>query len=78
MITPDNLTLLSNMPAAMLTMGIRENYPEDQFTAAKFKGLNSDGHFCYECTYKNSDGELETCQVYVRYDHTKDKVSIDY
>jgi hypothetical protein len=42
MITADKLKLLTNMPAAMLTMGIQQaGYKKDSFTSAKFVGMRS-------------------------------------
>lgn len=79
MITADKLTLLINMPSAMLTMGIKQaghkNGP--QFTNAKFLGLTNAGEFCYQCTYISDEAE-RLAKVFVKYDLADDKITIDY
>lgn len=78
MITADKLALLSNMPAAMLTAGIRQaGYKKDKFQTAKFLGLSNGNQFVYSATYVE-DGDVQTCKVFVSYDPTQDKVSVDY
>lgn len=78
MITADKLALLSNMPAAMLTMGIQSaGYKKDSFNTAKFLGLSNSNQFVYSATYVE-DGEIQTTKVFVSYDPTADKVSMDY
>lgn len=78
MITADKLALLTNMPAAMLTMGIQQaGYKKDSFTGAKFLGITNGGQFCYFCTYP-VEGGTDSTKVYVSYDPTKDRVSVDY
>lgn len=78
MITADKLALLTNMPAAMLTMGIREaGYKKDQFVRAKFLGLSNGNEFVYNTEYIE-DGEVCNTKVFVRYDPTADRVSVDY
>jgi len=79
MITADKLCLLTNMPPAMLTEGIRQaGYKKDQFLRAVFRGITNSGQFCYSCEYKDEDGEIQPCQVFVTYDSAADKVSVDY
>ena len=78
MITADKLALLTNMPAAMLTMGIQSaGYKKDKFNTAKFVGITNGGEFCYRTTFIE-DGEEATVNVFVKYDPTADKVSVDY
>ena len=78
MITADKLALLTNMPAAMLSMGIQQaGYKGDSFTGAKFLGLTNGNQFCYMCTYK-VEGGIDSCKVFVTYNPTKDQVSVDY
>ena len=79
MITADKLKLLTNMPASMLTTGIRSaGYKKDQFLRAVFRGITNGGQFCYSCEYKDEIGEIQPCQVFVSYDPTADRVSVDY
>ena len=80
MITADKLALLTNMPAAMLTMGIQQaGYKQDKFTKAKFLGITNGGDFCYSATFVDQieGGECNT-KVFVRYNSTVDTVSVDY
>ena len=78
MITADKLTLLTNMPAAMLTMGIQQaGYKKDSFTSAKFLGITNGGEFCYMTVFP-VEGGTDSCKVFVKYDPTADKVSVDY
>lgn len=78
MIKADKLALLTNMPAAMLTMGIQQaGYKKDRFTKARFLGLTNGNQFCYTATYIE-DNEEQECKVFVNYDPTEDRVSVDY
>jgi hypothetical protein len=78
MITADKLALLTNMPAVMLTTGIQAaGYKKDKFTKAKFLGMTNGNQFCYRATYIE-DNEEQECKVFVNYDPTADKVSVDY
>lgn len=78
MITADKLRLLTNMPAVMLTEGIRQaGYKKDSFKGARFLGITNANEFCYEVDYDDF-GELTRCKVFVRYDPTADQVSMDY
>ena len=78
MITADKLKLLTNMPAVMLTTAIQAaGYKKDRFTKAKFLGMTNAGLFCYTATYIEDNAEQE-CKVFVKYDPTADRVSVDY
>jgi hypothetical protein len=78
MITADKLTLLTAMPVAMLTMGIQQaGYKKDKFTRAKFLGMTNANLFCYSAVYIEDNAEQE-CKVFVKYDPTADRVSVDY
>jgi len=78
MITADKLTLLTNMPAAMLTEGIRQSgYKKDSFTSAKFIGITNAGEFAYTAVF-HVEGGTDSCKVFVTYDSTKDSVLVDY
>ncbi len=78
MITADKLKLLSNMPAAMLTMGIQQaGYKKDKFQTAKFLGLSNGKQFVYNVTYIEDD-EIHSTKVFVDYDPTVDRVLVDY
>ena len=78
MITADKLTLLTNLPAVMLTTAIQQaGYKKDRFTKAKFLGLSNGNQFVYSVTYIE-DNEEQVCKVFVNYDPTADRVSVDY
>jgi hypothetical protein len=78
MITADKLTLLTNMPAAMLTMAAKEaGYKGPEFTGAKFVGITNGGQFCYTVVYQVKGG-TDSTKVFLSYDHTEDKVFADY
>lgn len=78
MITADKLRLLTNMPPVMLTEGIRQaGYGKDKFETAQFLGLSNGNQFVYKVEYIE-DNEFQETKVYVTYDPTADKVSLDY
>jgi hypothetical protein len=65
MITADKLTLLVNMPAAMLEQTLpAKNRPSLQ--TAKFLGLTNGYEFCYSVV--NTDGDR--AKVFLKYDPT--------
>ena len=80
MITADKLRLLTNMPAAMLTIGIQQaGYKRDKFTGAKFLGITNAGEFCYDATFVDQiEGDECNTKVFVKYNPTADQVSVDY
>ena len=78
MITADKLKLLTNLPAVMLTQAIQAaGYKKDKFETAKFVGITNGGQFCYFVTYIEDKNVCNT-KVYITYNPTEDKVSIDY
>jgi hypothetical protein len=78
MITADKLTLLTNLPAVMLTTAIQQaGYKKDKFQTAKFLGLSNGNQFVYSVTYVE-DGDVQTTKVFVNYDPTADQVTVDY
>ena len=78
MITADKLRLLTGMPPVMLTMAIQAaGYKKDKFETAQFLGITNAGLFCYKVEYLE-DNEFHETKVFVKYDPTADKVSVDY
>jgi hypothetical protein len=70
MITADKLTLLTNMPAAMLEQALPEkNRPN--LAWRKFLGITNGGEFCYSVV--DTDGGEG--KVFLRYDSAVDKIS---
>ena len=78
MITADKLRLLTGMPPVMLTEAIRQaGYKKDKFETAQFLGITNSGQFCYKVEFLE-DNEFHETKVFVKYDPTADKVSVDY
>ena len=78
MITADKLALLTNMPAAMLTMAAEEaGYKGPEFTSSKFLGITNGGQFCYTVVY-HVKGGTDSTKVFLTYNHAKDTVIADY
>ena len=70
MITADKLTLLINMPTAMLEQALpKKNRPK--LASRKFLGITNGHEFCYLVT--DTDGGMG--KVFLTYDPTEDKVS---
>jgi hypothetical protein len=70
MITADKLTLLINMPTAMLEQALpKKNRPKLQ--TRRFLGITNGGEFCYSVV--DTDGGEG--KVFLKYDPTADKVS---
>lgn len=78
MITADKVALLINMPVDMLTAGIQKaGYKKDSFKSAKFVGITNGGDFAYSAVYVEEGHECLT-KVFVRYDPTTARISVDY
>ena len=78
MILAETLKTLTSFTAPALTRAIQQaGYKKDSFTAARFLGMTNGLQFCYLCTY-TEDGEICTTKVFVSYDLTEGKVSVDY
>ena len=78
MITADKLALLTNMPAAMLTMAAQDaGYKGPEFTSCKFLGITNGGQFCYTVVF-HVKGGTDSTKVFLTYDHAKDRVTADY
>ena len=78
MITADKLALLTNMPAAMLTVCAQEaGYKGPAFTGAKFIGITNGGQFCYTAVF-HVKGGTDSTKIFLTYDHAEDKVIADY
>ena len=78
MILADTLKTLTSFTAPALTRAIQQaGYKTDKFNTAKFLGMTNGGQFCYTATYIE-DGEVCTTKVFVSYDPTEGRVSVDY
>jgi hypothetical protein len=75
MITADKLTLLTNMPAAMLQQALGKQAKGYELTGAKFLGITNGGQFCYNVVYKVKDDGKDSAKVFLSYDPTVDRVS---
>lgn len=80
MILADTLKTLTSFTAAGLTRAIRDaGYKRDKFETAKFLGMTNGGQFCYSVTYIDEiEGDECNTKVYVSYNPTEGKVSVDY
>lgn len=78
MITAYKLALLTNMPAVMLTEGIRQSgYKKDKFETAEFLGMSNGNQFVYNVSYIKNN-EFQECKVFVSYDSVADTVKVSY
>jgi len=78
MITADKLALLTNMPAAMLTMAAMDaGYKGPEFTSCKFLGITNGGQFCYSAVY-HVKGGTDSTKIFLTYNHAKGTVIADY
>ena len=78
MITADTLKTLTTFTAPALTRAIQlAGYKKDKFETAKFVGMTNGRQFCYFVTYIEDKNVCNT-KVYVSYDPTAGKVSVDY
>lgn len=80
MILADTLKTLTTFTADALTTAIRvTGYKRDKFNTAKFLGMTNGSQFCYSVTYTDEiEGDECTTKVYVSYDPTAGRVSVDY
>ena len=78
MITASTLTILTSLSKEDLTDLIRAaGYKKDKFESAKFNGFSNGKQFVYNVTFIE-DGILHPTKVFVSYDSTRDKSTIDY
>ena len=78
MITADKLALLTNMPAAMLTMAAQDaGYKGPEFTSCKFLGITNGGQFCYTVVF-HVKGGTDSTKVFLTYNHAEGRVTADY
>jgi hypothetical protein len=78
MITAEKLTLLINMPAAMLTMAAQDaGYKGPEFTSCRFLGITNGGQFCYNVVF-HVKGGTDSTKIFLTYNPAKDQVIADY
>jgi hypothetical protein len=78
MITADKLALLTNMPAAMLTMAAKEaGYKGPEFSSCRFLGITNGGQFCYTAVF-HVKGGTDSTKIFLTYIHAEDRVIADY
>jgi hypothetical protein len=78
MITADKLTLLTNMPAFMLTMCAKEaGYKGPDFSSCRFLGITNGGQFCYTAVFQVKGG-TDSTKIFLTYDPVEDRVIADY
>lgn len=77
MITADKLTLLTNMPAAMLTVAAQEGgYKGPEFTSCRFLGITNGGQFCYNVVF-HVKGGTDSTKLFLTYNPARDEVVAD-
>lgn len=78
MITAERLATLTAYTAQDLSSAIQAaGHKGDMFTSAKFLGITNGGQFCYWAVY-HVEGGTDSCKVFLTYNPTEDKVSVDY
>jgi hypothetical protein len=79
MITADKLTLLTNMPAAMLEMGLPKSRRKTaKFQGSRFLGISNAGLFVYEVLTFTDREDVAVEKVFVKYDPALDQVTVDF
>lgn len=81
MITSETLeTLTTFSPRALARVLALSGYTGAVFKSAEFVGITNAGEFAYKVTYfdEAGTGKDEVGKVFLRYDHTEDKVTADY
>lgn len=80
MITADNLKYLTNVPAVQLNaIAANSGYKRTNIRKAKFLGLTNAGQFCYNTTfYDELEGQEMEGKVFLTYDPTADRVTLDF
>lgn len=76
MITADKLTLLTNMPTAMLVTALGKKGKDYNFTSSKFLGLTNGNQFCYMGVF-HVEGGTDSTKIFLTYDPTANKVIAD-
>jgi hypothetical protein len=78
MITADKLTLLTNMPAFMLTECAKEaGYKGPDFSSCRFLGITNGGQFCYTAVFQVKGG-TDSTKIFLTYNPVEDRVIADY
>lgn len=78
MITADKLTLLTNIPAFMLTECAKQaGYKGPAFTSCRFLGITNGGQFCYTAVFQVKGG-TDSTKIFLTYDPVEDRVIADY
>jgi hypothetical protein len=81
MIYPDLLKELTSYDKQnLIDLLAKTGYMGAKIRFSKFKGINRDGHFVYEITYRDTDftNEEETGFVIVKFDHNLLTVSAEF
>ena len=78
MITADKLALLTNMPAAMLTMAAQDaGYTGPEFTSSRFLGITNGGQFAYTVVFQVKGG-TDSTKIFLTYNPAEGRVIADY
>lgn len=78
MISADTVRYLTTLNTLHLeAIALQSGYKGERYLSAEFLGLTNGGEFCYTVTF-NEDGELRKGKVFVKYDPTTDRASLDF
>lgn len=79
-ITPSIVKMMCDLSPEHVEQALENGgYFGCDFEEVKFRGLNVDTHFVYECKYyDNIEGTHEQVHVYVKWDHNKCKITADF
>ena len=80
MISADNLKYFSTLsPQHLNAIALNTGYKDTNIRSAKFLGLTNGGQFCYATVfYDDLEGEELKGKVFVSYDPTQDKATLDF
>lgn len=79
MITADKLKTLTTFTHNALQTALGKKAKGYEFTGAKFLGITNGGQFCYNVVFRSEDFEgTDSTKVYISYDPTEGRVSVDF
>ena len=78
MIAADTLKILTTFtPRALYRAAMDAGYKGANFSSCKFLGITNGGQFCYQGVFQ-VEGGTDSTKVWLDYNHTVDKVYVDY
>lgn len=78
MIRADTVRYLTSLNTKHLeAIAEHSGYHGDRYSSAEFLGMTNGGEFCYKISFVE-DGRRNQGKVFVKYDPTRDKATLDY